>query len=137
MIFLPIYSWFSLDLSPKFPQTNVKMAHDLYRVIERPTLAPECCLRVFYVSFGKKTFGGVPSNVHSSQGVFESGMLRTWIDQMRTRQLPDSPQTLEHNTVKQFLFNFSEADMSMNRISYFSCKLHATLLSHCLCKAQN
>jgi hypothetical protein len=54
--------------------------------------------------------------IHRSKGVFEPGMVRTRIDQVREPQLPDIPEALEDRCVEERKVGFADLDIAMYRV---------------------
>jgi hypothetical protein len=54
--------------------------------------------------------------VHRPEGVFEPGMIRPGIDQVRESKLPDVPQALEDRRVKERKLGFADLDIAMYRV---------------------
>lgn len=58
-------------------------------------------------------------HVHGANNMFEAGVDRAWVDEVRPSQLVDSPEPLDSRGVDQLPLNIGHLDVAVNRIPDF------------------
>jgi len=54
--------------------------------------------------------------VHCSDNMFKPSMVSCWIDEFRSGELAQSPESLHRSSINNRLFSFADSDVSIDRV---------------------